>query len=318
MPRCSAILPRTRKLSRCISRSHKRCRASLADAQHLFLAQPAWPSWLERTMTKMVSSKTLTQVPALEQNTERLRLAEAHEKTKPWYLWGSYLTERQWGTVREDYSPYGNAWDFFPHDHARSRTYRWGEDGLLGISDEQGLLCFALSLWNEADPILKERLFGLTGPEGNHGEDVKEYYYFLDSTPTHSYMKALYKYPQRAYPYNDLVATNRNRSRFEPEYELIDTGIFTEDRYFDVEVEYAKVDPTDLVIRFSVTNRGPQTADVHLLPTLWFRNTWAWGYDDRRPVLTAVEGAINPAPTAGSAGEAADFRLVHARHHELG
>src|SRR3989449_4761892 len=250
---------------------------------------------------------------------EQNRLQEAHEDKQAWYRWGPYLTERQWGTVREDYSADGNAWNFFPHDHARSRTYRWGEDGLMGISDDQGLLCFALALWNEADPILKERLFGLTNSEGNHGEDVKEYYFFLDSTPTHSYMKALYKYPQRAYPYNDLLETNRNRSREEPEYELIDTCIFSEDRYFDVTMEYAKVDPQDILIRISATNRGPEAAPLHLLPTLWFRNTWAWGYDDRRPVLTAVDvGAINRAPTAESAGGAQEARLPPAPHHELG
>ena len=243
---------------------------------------------------------------------ERNRLQEAHEDKQPWYRWGPYLTERQWGTVREDYSADGNAWNFFPHEHARSRSYRWGEDGLMGISDDQGLLCFALALWNEADPILKERLFGLTNSEGNHGEDVKEYYFFLDSTPTHSYMKALYKYPQRAYPYNDLLGTNRNRSRYEPEYEFIDTGIFAEDRYFDVTVEYAKVDPLDMLVRISATNRGPEAAPLHLLPTLWFRNTWAWGYDARRPVLTAVEAK------AGKAGKAQDVRLVQVQHYELG
>ncbi len=245
-------------------------------------------------------------------DTERNRLQETRENGQPWYRWGPYLSERQWGTVREDYSPDGAAWDFLPHDLARSHTYRWGEDGLLGISDDQGLLCFALALWNEADPILKERLFGLTNSEGNHGEDVKEYYFFLDNTPTHSYMKALYKYPQRAFPYNDLVATNRNRSRQEPEYELIDTGVFAQDRYFDVSVEYAKVDPLDILIRVSATNRGPGEAPLHLLPTLWFRNTWAWGYDDRRPVLTAVDLGTEPA------GEASGARLVHAQHHELG
>ncbi len=244
-------------------------------------------------------------------NIEQDRLREAHEDSQPWYRWGPYLSERQWATVREDYSADGNAWAFFPHDHARSRTYRWGEDGLLGISDDQGRLCFALALWNEADPILKERLFGLTNAEGNHGEDVKEYYFFLDNTPTHSYMKALYKYPQRAFPYTDLVATNRNRSRQEPEYELIDTGVFAQDRYFDVSVEYAKVDPLDVLIRVSATNRGPEAAPLHLLPTLWFRNTWAWGYDDRRPVLTAEA-------EAESVGEAPDVRLVHAQHYELG
>src|SRR5256884_2709664 len=242
-------------------------------------------------------------------NAEQNRLQEAHEDKQPWYRWGPYLSERQWGTVREDYSPDGTAWDFFPHDHARSRTYRWGEDGLMGISDDQGLVCFALALWNEADPILKERLFGLTNSEGNHGEDVKEYYFFLDNTPTHSYMKALYKYPQRAYPYNDLLVTNRHRGKEEPEYELIDTGIFSEDRYFDVIMEYAKVDPLDMLVRISVTNHGPGAAPLHLLPTLWFRNTWAWGYDDRRPVLTAVKA---------KAGKAQDVRLVQVQHHELG
>ena len=181
----------------------------------------------------------------------------------------------------------------------------------MGISDDQGLLCFALGLWNEADPILKERLFGLTNSEGNHGEDVKEYYFFLDNTPTHSYMKALYKYPQRAYPYNDLLETNRNRRKEEPEYELIDTGVFSEDRYFDVTMEYAKVDPLDMLIRVSVTNRGPEAAPLHVLPTLWYRNTWAWGYDDRRPQLTAVTAKQGKAAKNG-------FRLVHAQHHDIG
>jgi len=244
-------------------------------------------------------------------NAEQNRLQEAHEDKQPWYRWGPYLSERQWGTVREDYSPNGTAWDFFPHDHARSRTYRWGEDGLMGISDDQGQVCFALALWNEADPILKERLFGLTNSEGNHGEDVKEYYYFLDNTPTHSYMKALYKYPQRAYPYNDLLETNRNRSKQDPEYELIDTCVFSEDRYFDVTMEYAKVDPLDILIRVSVTNHGPEAAPIHLLPTLWFRNTWSWGYDDRRPQLTAVNANQGKSAKNG-------FRLVHAQHPELG
>ncbi len=245
-------------------------------------------------------------------DTEQSRLQEAHENSKPWYRWGPYLSERQWGTVREDYSPDGDAWDYFPHDHARSRTYRWGEDGLLGICDNQGLMCFALALWNEADPILKERLFGLTNSEGNHGEDVKEYYFFLDNTPTHSYMKALYKYPQHAFPYEDLVETNHNRSREEPEYELIDTGVFAESRYFDVTLEYAKADPLDIVIRITVSNRGPEAAPLHLLPTFWFRNTWIWGYDDRRPVLTAV--ADEPTQT----GTVQESRLIHAQHYELG
>jgi hypothetical protein len=240
-------------------------------------------------------------------NAEQNRLQEARENKQSWYRWGPYLSERQWGTVREDYSASGNAWDFLPHDHARSYAYRWGEDGLMGISDEQGLVCFALALWNGADPILKERLFGLTNSEGNHGEDVKEYYYFLDNTPTHAYMKALYKYPQRAYPYTDLAATNRSRGRQEFEYELMDTGIFAENRYFDVTMEYAKASPLDILVRVSATNRGPEAATLHLLPTLWFRNTWAWGYDDRRPALTAFEPA----------GEES-VRFVHMQHHELG
>ena len=228
---------------------------------------------------------------------ERQRQLDARATGAPWWRWGPYVSERQWGTVREDYSPGGEAWDAFPHDHARSRTYRWGEDGLLGISDNHGRLCFCIALWNEADPILKERLFGLTGPEGNHGEDVKEYYFYLDSTPTHSYMKALYKYPQRAFPYAELVAESRRRGKDQPEYELVDTGIFGENRYFDVEVEYAKASPTDLVIRITATNRGPEAAPLHLLPTLWFRNTWAWQRTDpdpgglradERPVLREV------------------------------
>jgi hypothetical protein len=232
---------------------------------------------------------------------ERRRQTDARDSGAPWWRWGPYLSERQWGTVREDYSPYGEAWDSFPHEHARSRTYRWGEDGLLGISDNHGRLCFALALWNEADPILKERLFGLTGPEGNHGEDVKEYYFYLDSTPTHSYMRALYKYPQRAFPYADLVAENRRRGKDQPEYELIDTGAFAENRYFDVEVEYAKASPNDVVIRITAANRGPEAAPLHLLPTLWFRNTWAWQRrdpdpgglrSDERPLLREVEPGV--------------------------
>jgi hypothetical protein len=244
---------------------------------------------------------------------ERRRLAEVRTGQTPWYRWGPYLSERQWGTVREDYSPYGTAWDYLPHDHARSRAYRWGEDGLLGISDAQGLLCFALALWNEADPILKERLFGLGGSEGNHGEDVKEYYYFLDNTPTHSYMTALYKYPQRAFPYADLVEENRRRGRGQPEYELLDTGVFAENRYFDVVVEYAKAEADDILIRISTTNRGPDPAPLHLLPTLWFRNTWSWGYDNVRPELRAVD-----TPTSAPGPDGAGLRLIHATHQELG
>jgi hypothetical protein len=211
-----------------------------------------------------------------------------------WRTWGPYLSERQWGTVREDTSPDGQAWDSFTHDQARSRAYRWGEDGLAGISDDKQRLCFALALWNGRDPILKERLFGLTNREGNHGEDVKEYYFYLDSTPTHSSMRYLYKYPQRAYPYDDLVATNRQRTGADPEYELLDTGVFDDDRYFDVFVTYAKASPTDLCIEITVCNRGPEPASLHVLPTLWFRNTWAWGHDEPRPSLHQVSpGLIN-------------------------
>ena len=214
------------------------------------------------------------------QVTEQKRLNEAREQGVPWKKWGPYLSERQWGTVREDYSRDGNAWDYFTHDQARSRAYHWGEDGLAGISDDKQQLCFAMALWNGRDPILKERLFGLTNSEGNHGEDVKEYYFYVDSTPTHSYMKYLYKYPQREYPYRDLIETNKRRSREEMEYELLDTGIFDDDRYFDVFVEYAKADPEDLLIKISVHNRGPEAAQIHVLPTLWFRNVWSWGDDE--------------------------------------
>lgn len=205
--------------------------------------------------------------------------------------WGPYLSERQWGTVREDYSENGNAWDYFSHDQARSRAYRWGEDGLAGISDNQQRLCFALALWNGKDPILKERLFGLTNSEGNHGEDVKEYYYYLDSTPTHSYMKYLYKYPQAAYPYDELLRTNRARDRLAFEYELINTGLFDQDRYFDVFVEYAKESPEDILIQISVHNRGPDPAEIHVLPTLWFRNRWSWNGSTRRPSIHAIPHA---------------------------
>jgi hypothetical protein len=216
---------------------------------------------------------------------EALRLEEAREKGVPWRQWGPYLSERQWGTVREDYSQDGNAWDYFSHDQARSRAYHWGEDGLGGLSDDHQRLCFALALWNGKDPILKERAFGLTNSEANHGEDVKEYYFYLDSTPTHSYMKYLYKYPQNEFPYLNLINSNRGRSKTDPEYELLDTGIFNEDRYFDVLVEYAKAAPTDLLIEISVYNRGPAEAEIHLLPTLWFRNFWSWWPDEPKPSL---------------------------------
>jgi hypothetical protein len=231
-----------------------------------------------------------TDKPAVSEsttNSETLRLREARTGEVAWKKWGPYLSERQWGTVREDYSDDGNAWNYFTHDQARSRVYLWGEDGLAGICDDELRLCFALALWNGKDPILKERAFGLTNNEGNHGEDVKEYYFYLDSTPTHSYMKYLYKYPQRAYPYFDLVETNRRRSREEFEYELLDTGIFADERYFDVFVEYAKAAPEDTLIRISLCNRGPEAAMLHVLPTLWFRNTWMWRPE--KPVLREGE-----------------------------
>ena len=223
---------------------------------------------------------------------EEIRLSEARDRKRHWKRWGPYLSERAWGTVREDYSADGNAWEYFPHDHARSRTYRWNEDGLAGISDRRQLICFAVALWNERDPILKERLFGLTGKEGNHGEDVKECYFYLDSTPTHSYMKYLYKYPQAAFPYTQLLEENRRRGRNDPEFELLDTGVFDEDRYFDVCVEYAKADVEDILIKITVANHGPASARLRVLPTIWFRNTWSWGNPEPRPNLREVAGAI--------------------------
>ncbi len=224
---------------------------------------------------------------------ESCRLVEDAQRQKNWKRWGPYLAERQWGTVREDYSPDGSAWDYFPHEHARSRAYRWGEDGLLGITDRQGRLCFALALWNERDPILKERLFGLSNPQGNHGEDVKEYYFYLDSTPTHSYLKALYKYPQLEYPYAHLVEENQRRGLQDPEFELLHTGIFDQNRYFDVFAEYAKGSPDDILIRLSFANRGPEAATLHVLPTLWFKNTWSWGRTGEgywpKPIIERVD-----------------------------
>jgi hypothetical protein len=238
-------------------------------------------------------------------NAEMERLAAARNDNVPWKKWGPYLSERQWGTVREDYSQDGNAWNYFSHDQARSRAYHWGEDGLAGISDDRQLLCFSLALWNGKDPILKERLFGLTNGEGNHGEDVKEYYFYLDSTPTHSYMKYLYKYPQAVFPYTDLVATGSRRNRGDMEYELLDTGIFNDDRYFDVFVEYAKQSAEDMLIQISVSNRGPEAATVHVLPTLLFRNTWTWWPGTAKPSLKEV---------AGKNG----WRAVAASHPQLG
>ncbi|MEW6270394.1 MAG: glucosidase [Thermodesulfobacteriota bacterium] len=218
---------------------------------------------------------------------ELARLHEDEQRLRNWKRWGTYLSERQWGTVREDYSPHGNAWRYLPHDHARSRAYRWGEDGLAGFCDRHQYVCFAIALWNERDAILKERLFGLDNEDGNHGEDAKEIYFYLDATPTHSYARMLYKYPQRAFPYAQLVEESRRRGRELPEYEITDTGVFDDGRYFDVEVEYAKRTPEDVLVRITVSNRGPDAAPLHLLPTIWFRNTWSWGLDPRRPVIRA-------------------------------
>src|SRR5271170_3527648 len=236
---------------------------------------------------------------------EEIRLQEARKGISNWKKWGPYLSERQWGTVREDYSDDGNAWGYFSHDQARSRAYHWGEDGLAGISDEKQLLCFSLGLWNGKDPILKERLFGLTNSESNHGEDVKEYYFYLDSTPTHSYMKYLYKYPQAVFPYEDLIATSKQRNRGEMEYELLDTGVFNSDRYFDVFVEFAKNTPEDILVQITVSNRGPEPATLDVLPTLWFRNTWTWWPDTPRPSLKQVTGK-------------SDSRFIAASHAQLG
>jgi hypothetical protein len=237
---------------------------------------------------------------------EGMRLEEARLRNVGWKLWGPYLSERQWGTVREDYSEDGDAWNYFTHDQSRSRAYHWGEDGIAGFSDDEQRLCFALALWNSRDPILKERMFGLTNSEGNHGEDVKEYYYYLDNTPTHSYMKMLYKYPQCEYPYRDLIDKNHGRTRIEPEYELIDTGVFDKDRYFDVFVEYAKQSPTDTLIQISVANRGPGVASIHVLPTQWFRNIWNWWPDEDKPSLRAVDtkkGLVAVAASGPALGE---------------
>jgi hypothetical protein len=241
---------------------------------------------------------------------EEKRLQEAIAHQAHWRRWGSYLSDRAWGTVREDYSPNGTAWDYFSHDQARSRTYRWGEDGIFGICDNHQRLCFALALWNGEDPILKERLFGLTGSEGNHGEDVKEYYFYLDNTPTHSYMKALYKYPQQAFPYAQLVEENKRRNRREPEFELLDTGVFDNDRYFDVFVEYAKNSAEDILIQIKIINRGTEAKTLHLLPTLWFRNTWSWNGNTDRPVLQANVLTDTAKPNASN--------LIAATHPTLG
>src|SRR5271169_5744609 len=223
---------------------------------------------------------------------EHARLKEAREGTAPWRKWGPYVSERQWGTVREDYSEGGTAWEYFPHEHARSRAYRWGEDGIAGFSDAGQRVCVSLALWNGCDPILKERLFGLTNAEGNHGEDVKEHYFYLDATPTHSYLKMLYKYPHRAFPYAQLVQENARRGTDAPEYELLDTGIFDENRYFDVFVEYAQAQPGDVLMKITVWNRGP-SAMLHVIPQLVLRNTWSWEPGSEKPALHAAEnGAI--------------------------
>jgi len=239
-------------------------------------------------------------------NKEEQRLEESRQRQAHWKRWGPYLSERAWGTVREDYSPYGSAWDYLPHEHARSKAYRWNEDGLAGISDRHQRICFALALWNGKDPILKERIFGLTGSEGNHGEDAKDYYFYLDSTPTHSYMKYLYKYSQSPFPYQQLVDENKSRDRLASEFELINTGVFNENRYFDVFVEYAKADPEDILIKVTVINRGSETAECHLLPTVWFRNTWSWNGDSERPALRQEETSDQ------------SFSLIGLHHHDYG
>ena len=240
---------------------------------------------------------------------EHKRLEEARTGSVPWKAWGPYVSERQWGTVREDYSQGGDAWNYFTHDQARSRAYRWGEDGIAGICDERQRICLALALWNGADPILKERMFGLSNGEGNHGEDVKEYWFYLDSTPTHSYLKCQYKYPQREFPYFDLVSTNQRRGKQDMEYELLDTGIFDDDRYFDVVVEYAKAAPDDILMLVTAHNRGPDPATVHLLPTLWFRNTWSWGDETPKPSLTAVDDGGGVVTARASHAELGDWLL---------
>ena len=248
----------------------------------------------------------------MKNTVEHQRLQSYRDKRSNWKHWGPYLSERAWGTVREDYSEEGEPWQYFSHEQARSRAYRWNEDGLAGISDRNQYLCFALALWNGNDPILKERLYGLTGPEGNHGEDVKEVYYYLDSTPTHSYMKMLYKYPQHAFPYAELLKENQQRGYADFEYELLDTGSFDDNRYFDVEIEYAKASEDDLLIRVHVFNRGPERATCHIMPTLWFRNTWSWGYASGP--MHDVEG--KPEMTAGKPAE--QQQTIRTWHPTLG
>src|SRR5947209_7439144 len=238
-------------------------------------------------------------------NAEQKRLEENKSPGAPWHYWGPYLAERAWGTVREDYSANGDAWNYFPHEQARSRSYRWNEDGLGGICDHKGRLCFAFAFWNERDPFLKERLFGLSQPEGNHGEDVKELYWYVDSTPTHSFMRMTYRYPQSCFPYEELVRENEARSKMEGEFEISDTKAFTENRFFDIEIEYAKADPGDILIRVNATNHGPEAAPLHLLPTIWFRNTWSWGRNNSKPTLNKT-------------GEEGHVAKITANHHALG
>ena len=245
----------------------------------------------------------------LNETAEQKRLNEARDQKVRWKKWGPYLSERQWGTVREDYSDNGDAWNYFSHDQARSRAYHWGEDGLAGISDDQQLLCFSVALWNGKDPILKERMFGLTNSEANHGEDVKEYYFYLDSTPTHSYMKYLYKYPHAAFPYGDLIETNKRRNRGDMEYELLDTGVFNGDRYFYVFVEVAKQSPEDLLIQVSAVNRGPAAATLQVLPNLWFRNIWTWWPGTPKPALKQVSGQKGAQVVAASHAELGERSL---------
>jgi len=253
---------------------------------------------------------------------EHQRLEAYRQRRTNWKNWGPYLSERAWGTVREDYSSDGLAWEYFPHDHARSRAYRWSEDGIAGICDRFQYVCFALALWNGRDPILKERMFGLSGPEGNHGEDVKEYYFYLDSTPTHSYLRMLYKYPQAEFPYADLVAENRKRSSRDFEYELMDTGVFKGNRYFDVQVEYAKAGPDDILSRITVANRGPEESACHLLPTLWFRNTWSWGYEKgpmgdvlQKPFMKQIVPPQGSSAIRADHSAAGTYYLYAVRHH---
>src|SRR5205807_1694931 len=245
-------------------------------------------------------------MPSLGMNAEQARLQENNSPERPWHFWGPYLAERAWGTVREDYSANGDAWNYFVHDHARSRAYRWNEDGIAGISDFKGRLCFAFAFWNERDPFLKERLFGVTGPQGNHGEDVKEVYFYSDATPTHSYLSMLYRYPQTAFPYEELVRQNATRGKFDPEFELWDTNALADNRFFDIEIEYAKAEPNDILIRATATNCGPHPATLHLLPTIWFRNTWSWGRDERKPNLQERTGSDS------------NIEIIEATHEDLG